>query len=185
MSNLVMPETRAYTFDDGVCIEYLTYTTLKAIIVEKLCLEGLGIPGTDKNRNVRSEVYMFYRGMPAIVRVSLPENPPAWGVVLKSVVETSEWLDDPVKDFRQLERFAPAEVILNAYEGYNKTREKALAAPIELTSPLIPVDEFDDTISEEEKQAKKKTSNGAGRSLTKRSSNGRAARSAAPTRPRK
>lgn len=179
----IMPGTRVYVHE-GVEITYLTYDTIKNYIVEKAVRAEYAVPTPTEDDptavTLRTEPYLFYRAMPSIVSVTLPETPPIWAVYLKQMIERLNWLDDPVKDFKQLERFAPTDTLIIASRGHQETREKALAAPSELQGPLIPVDEFDETITPEEKDAKKKTTRAAGPSLTRKSLPAPAKRSVAP-----
>lgn len=184
----LMPETRVYEVG-GVKMTFLTYDTLKSFVVETVMRRTYERPApTPENPNARgipNEAWGFSKAMPALISVELPGVPPRWAVMLKTMIDSHDWLEDPVKDFKQIERFAPPETLYNTTEGYYATREKVMAAPDDLKSPLIPVDEFDDTLTDEEKVAKKKTSSGAGPSSTPRSSNAHERRSAAPTRTRR
>lgn len=181
----LMPETRVHEVD-GVKMTFLTYDTLKSFVVESVMRRAYERPAptpeNPKATGVTTEVFGFWKSMPALVSVDLPEIAPRWAVMLKKMIDSPDWLEDPVKDFKQIERFAPPESLYNATNGYFATREKVLAAPDGLQGSLIPPDEFDDTLTDEQKAVKKKTSTLAGHSSTKRSSSAHAKRSAAPTR---
>jgi len=185
MPNSVMPETRVYEVE-GVRIEYLTYPTLRSRLIEQALRAAYEKPSPTADDpdagSVPREVFAFYRAMPSIVSVVLPETPPLWGVFLKGMIEANDWLEDPVRDFRHMRAYAPEMVVYHAFNGHEETREKVMAAPTELQSSLTPVDEFDEALTPEQKDAKKKTLIIGGASSTPKSSPARGARSAAPTR---
>lgn len=139
MANVLMPRTKTWTSDDGVTIEYLTYDTMLKSRVNLVLREAYQYPapveGYPDRKEVPTAVYIFYTAMPCIVSVVTPEVAPDWALMLKTCIESRSWLNDPVSDFEQIERYAPEKLLLTAYAGFKETRETAYVAPPELQAP--------------------------------------------------
>jgi hypothetical protein len=134
----LMPETRTWE-KQGVTIEYLCFPTLFSHTISKTMRDKYSYPAPTANdpetTEVSTPVYIFYTAMPLIVSVSLVDDAPHWGQLLKAAVEDSNWLSDPVADYVRLERRAPDNLLIDCYEGYKLTREKAYGAALELQTP--------------------------------------------------
>lgn len=146
MNNALMPRTKIYE-KDGVSIEYLTYDTMLKSRVQLLLRAAYEYPapqeGYPDRKEVPTAVYVFYTAMPCIVGIKTVDVPPEWGRMLKAEVESPTWLNDPIADFKRMERFAPEDLLLQAYAGFKDTRETAYVAPPELQVPApLPPEAF-------------------------------------------
>lgn len=132
---LIMPREKTWS-KDGVTITYLMYSTMLSLKVKELLTDEFRFPSPtieDPDAHaIPRTVQMFYLAMPAIIRVVVTDGAPMWGEMLKEEIERHDWLDDPVADYKRVNKLLPYEVIEQADAGYLATREKAQAAPPEL-----------------------------------------------------
>jgi hypothetical protein len=134
----LMPEEKTWE-KEGVSIIFLPYENTLSVIVQAAMRQAyLYDAPTDADpdrKEIPTMVYMFYKAMPLILSVSLSEDAPRWGRFLKDMVESPTWLQNPVSDYKQIEKRADANLLFDCYAGFNETREKVFAAPPELQSP--------------------------------------------------
>lgn len=134
----LMPDEKTWE-KDGVRITYLCFETMFSLkiqtIMRKKYLYASPTPEKPDQQLVPTPVYMFYMAMPLIMSVELGDEAASWGKKLKQAVESSDWLADPAADFIHFERRLPSSILMDCYDGYKETREKAFVAPVELQSP--------------------------------------------------
>src|SRR5688500_13145660 len=103
----LMPETRVWE-KQGVRITYLCYDTMLSVKVQSALRDAYlyDAPTEDdpKRREIPTDVYIFYKAMPAVIAVELVDDAPLWGQILKREIESASWLNNPVADFKRLER---------------------------------------------------------------------------------
>lgn len=118
---------------DHVTITYRTYNTQLNLTVSETLTKAFRFPTpTEDDPNAHSIpmlARMFYFAMPSIVKVECEEGAPLWGIVLKEEVEKPTFLEDPIADYKRIQRTAPAEMLSEAEDGYFATREVAHLAP--------------------------------------------------------
>jgi hypothetical protein len=135
---VLMPDEKTWE-KEGVRITYLCFDTMFSLkvqtIMRKKYLYPSPTPENPDQHTVPTPVYMFYMAMPLIMSVELVDGAAGWGEKLKQAVESPEWLSDPVADFIRFERRMPTNILMDCYDGYKETREKAFVAPVELQTP--------------------------------------------------
>lgn len=131
----MMDRERTWT-KDGVTVTYRTYNTQHNLIVSETLTKAFRVPTpTEENpdlHSIPSSVQMFYLAMPTIVKVECEPGAALWGEILKEEIENPSFLEDPVADYKRIQRTAPAEMLLEVEVGYIATREKKHLAPEEL-----------------------------------------------------
>jgi hypothetical protein len=132
---VLMPDEKTWE-KEGVRITYLCFDTMFSLkvqtIMRKKYLYPSPTPENPDQHIVPTPVFMFYMAMPLIMSVELEDGAKSWGKKLKQAVESPEWLSDPVADFIRFERRLPSNILMDCYDGYKETREKAFLAPDEL-----------------------------------------------------
>lgn len=128
----LMPREKSWT-KDGVTIVYRTFNTQFNLIVAETMTKAFRFPSPTEEDSeahaIPKAVQMFYLAMPSIVRVECESGAALWGDFLKQEVEQPTFLDNPVADYKRIQRNAPAELLTEIDEGYLATREKTYLAP--------------------------------------------------------
>jgi hypothetical protein len=128
----MMPREKVWT-KDGVTITFRTFNTpLNLTVAEVLTLAFRfphPTPEDPDAHSIQKSVQVFYLAMPSIVKIECETGAALWGEILKEEIERSEFLDDPVADYKRLLKTAPIELLDMVDEGYLSTREKAHLAP--------------------------------------------------------